>query len=161
REQGDIFCRIELDQRERVLQVCKPLLRRYVSAAKALAPPFSDRVQRCVLQELQATPLCPGVRRLAQPGMKFLDQAGFTYSGLANNQHQLPLASTRALPASNQHGNLFLATDQGREMALPRAASAAACPNDPVQRHWLRHAFEFVTAALLGDKQAGDLTLDA
>src|SRR5215472_16924180 len=128
REQGDIFRRIELDQRESVLQVCKSPLRRYVSAAKALAAPFSDRVQRCVLQELQATPLCPGVRRLAQPGMKFLDQARFTYSGLANNQHQLPLALPRALPAPHQHGDLFLATNQGREMALPRAASAAARP---------------------------------
>src|SRR5215470_11498276 len=120
REQGDIFRRIELDQRERVLQVCKPPLRRYVGAAETLATPFCHGVQRCVLQELQTTPLCPGMRRLAQPGMKFLDQARFTYSGLANNQHQLPLALPRALPPPHQRGDLFLATNQGREMALSR-----------------------------------------
>ena len=44
-------------------------------------------------------------------------------------------------------------------MALPRAASAAACPHQPEQRHRLRHAFEFVAAALLGDEQTGDLAL--
>jgi hypothetical protein len=37
-------------------------------------------------------------------------------------------------------------------MALPCAAFTIACPNDPVQRHWLRHAFQFMAAALLGDE---------
>src|SRR5262249_37906910 len=97
-----------------------------------LAPPFSDRVERCVLQELQATPLCPGVGHLAQLDMKLLDQARFAYSGLANNKRQLPVALTRALPASRQHGNLFLAADQAREMTLPHAASAATRPHQPV-----------------------------
>jgi hypothetical protein len=32
-------------------------------------------------------------------------------------------------------------------------------PHDPIQRHRLRHAFEFVVAALLGHEQAGDLAL--
>ena len=44
-------------------------------------------------------------------------------------------------------------------MALPRAASAAARPHEAEQRHRLRHAFEFVAAALLGDEQPGDLPL--
>jgi AAA ATPase domain len=34
--------------------------------------------------------------------------------------------------------------------------SAAACPHDPVQRHRFEHAFEFMAAAFLGDKQASD-----
>jgi hypothetical protein len=38
-------------------------------------------------------------------------------------------------------------------------ASAAARPNEPKYRDWLRHAFEFMAAALLGDEQAGDLPL--
>ena len=42
-------------------------------------------------------------------------------------------------------------------MALPRAASAAACPNETKQYHRLRHALEFMPAALLDDEQAGDL----
>src|SRR5215472_6380576 len=44
-------------------------------------------------------------------------------------------------------------------MALSRAASAAARPNDRVQRHRLRHALEIVAAALVGDEQACDLAL--
>src|SRR5262252_11051116 len=44
-------------------------------------------------------------------------------------------------------------------MALAHTATAAARPNDPEKRHRLRHAFERVRAALLGDKQPGDLTL--
>jgi hypothetical protein len=44
-------------------------------------------------------------------------------------------------------------------MALPGAATAAACSNDAVQRHRLRHAFELMAAALLGDEQACDLAL--
>jgi hypothetical protein len=44
-------------------------------------------------------------------------------------------------------------------MALPRAASAAACPDQPEQRHRFGHAFEFVVAALLDDEQASDLAL--
>ena len=44
-------------------------------------------------------------------------------------------------------------------MALSGAASAAARPHKPEQRHRLRHAFEFMAAALLGDEQAGNLAL--
>ena len=92
--------------------------------------------------------------------MKFLDQAGFAESRLADDQHQLPVALPRPLPAPHQHGDFLVAADQRREMALPRAASAAARSHEPEQRHRLGHAFELMAAALLGDKQAGDLTLD-
>ena len=44
-------------------------------------------------------------------------------------------------------------------MALGRAASAAARADDPVQHHRLRHAFESVAAALIGDEQSSHLTL--
>src|SRR5215469_11204260 len=44
-------------------------------------------------------------------------------------------------------------------MALAHTATAAARPNDPEKRHRLRHAFERVRAALLGDKQPGGLAL--
>src|SRR5262249_45712956 len=44
-------------------------------------------------------------------------------------------------------------------MALAHTATAAARPNDPEKRHRLRHAFEFVAATLLGDKQPGGLAL--
>ena len=116
-------------------------------------------MQRRVLQKLRAAPFDPGVRSVAQPGMKFLDQARLAEPRLADDQHQLPVALPRPLPAPHQHGDFLVATHERREMALPRAASAAARPHEPEQRHRLRHAFEFVAAALLGDEQAGDLTL--
>ena len=156
---GSILHRIELDQRQCILQVREALLGGHVGTAETLAAPIGDRVQRRVLQKLRTTPFGPGVRRVAQSGMKFLDQAGFTQSRLADDQHQLALALPRPLPAPHQHGDFLVATDERREMALPGTASAAARPHEPEQRHRLGHAFEFVAAALLGDKQAGDLAL--
>jgi hypothetical protein len=71
----------------------------------------------------------------------------------------LPVALPRPLPAAHQHCDFFLAADKRRQMALPGAASAAACPNDPIQRHRLRPALELMGAAFLGNEQAGDLPL--
>ena len=156
---GRILRRVELDLRQRAFQVRKPPLRRHVGAAEPLAAPFGDRVQRRVLQKLRAAPFDPGVRRVAQPGVKFLDQARLAEARLADDQHQLPVALPRPLPAPHQHGDFLVATDERREMALPRAASAAARPHEPEQRHRLGHAFECLAAALLGDEQAGDLAL--
>ena len=75
---GTILRRVELDLRQRALQLGEALLGGHVGAAETLAAPFGDRVQRRVLQKLRTAPFDPGVRRVAQPGMKFLDQAGFT-----------------------------------------------------------------------------------
>jgi signal transduction histidine kinase len=44
-------------------------------------------------------------------------------------------------------------------MPLSGAASSAARAHDAVKRHRFRHAFEFMAAALLDDKESGDLTL--
>ena len=68
--------------------------------------------------------------------MKFLDQARLAQSRLADDQHQLAVALPRALPAPQQHRDFLLAPDERRQMALPRAASAAARPHEPEQRHW-------------------------
>ena len=116
-------------------------------------------MQRRVLQELRAAPLHPGVQRITQAGAKFLDQPRLPEPRLADDQHQLPVALTRPLPAPHQHGNFLVATDQWGEMALASPASAAACPNDPVQRYRLRHPLEFMAAAFLGDEHARDLAL--
>src|SRR6478672_8730097 len=96
---------------------------RHVGATEALAAPLGDRVQWRVLQKLRATPFYPSVRYLTQPGMEFLDQAGFSQSWLAHDHHQLTIALPRPLPAPHQHRDLFLATHQRREMTLPRVTS--------------------------------------
>ena len=44
-------------------------------------------------------------------------------------------------------------------MTLACAASTTARADYPKQRHRLRHAFECMTAALIGDEQAGHLAL--
>ena len=69
-EQNGILPRIEVDLRQRTLQVGEPLLGRYVGAAETRPAPLSDGMQRCILQQLRATPFNPGVRDLAQSGMK-------------------------------------------------------------------------------------------
>src|SRR6516164_3959796 len=91
--------------------------------------------------------------------MKFLDQARFTQSRLADDQHQLTLALPSPLPAPHQRGDFFVAAHKRREMTLPGAASPAARSHEPEQRHWFSQAFEFMATALLGNKQANDLAL--
>ena len=91
--------------------------------------------------------------------MKFLDQTGFTQSRLAHNQNQLPLALPRSLPAPHQHGNFLVAAHKRGQVTLPGAAAAAARPHQSEQGHRLRHAFQYMAAALLNDEQTGDLAL--
>src|SRR5262249_50645227 len=111
---------------------------RRFGTAESLAAPFGNRVQRRVLQELRTSPFDPTMRRhLEQPGVKFLDQAGFTDARFADDQHQLPFALLRPLPAPIQHGDFFFAPDERREVPLPRAAPAAARPYKPEQRYRL------------------------
>jgi hypothetical protein len=71
----------------------------------------------------------------------------------------LAVALPRPLPAPHQHAEFFFATYEGGEVALSGAAATAACPHNPVQRHRLGHALEFMVAALLGDEQSSDLAL--
>ena len=91
--------------------------------------------------------------------MKFLNEAAFPETGLAYDQHQLPIALPRPLPPPHQHGDFFFAADERSEIALSRAASATTGSNKLEQRHRLRHSFQFMAAALFGDKKSGDLAL--
>jgi hypothetical protein len=86
---------VELDQRESVLQICKPPLRRHVGVTETLAAPLGARV----LQKLRAAPFHPRVRYIAQLGMKLLDQALLTEARFADDRYQLPIALPCALPA--------------------------------------------------------------
>src|SRR6476661_9907011 len=72
------------------------------------------------------------------------DQPRFTQSRFAHDQHQLPIAVPRAFPAPHQHGDFLVTADERREMALTGAASATARPNEPEERHRLRHPFKFM-----------------
>ena len=112
REQRGVLRRVELDLRQRVLQVREALLRRHVGAAETLAAPFGDRMQRRVLQKLRAAPFDPGVRRVAQPGMKFFDQARLPSPGSptistswpspcrARSQRRISIAISSSRPTS-------------------------------------------------------------
>src|SRR6516165_112414 len=112
-----------------------------------------------VLQNLRATPLDPRMRCFANPDKKFLDLARLAEPRFAHDVHQLPIATPSAVPASHKYRYFLVATDKRRAMALARATSATARPYQPEQRHRLRHAFQFMGAALLGDEQTGDLAL--
>jgi hypothetical protein len=91
--------------------------------------------------------------------MEFLNQARLAQPWLADDQHQLPVALARPFPAPHQEGYLLVAANERGEMALAPSASAATGAYDPVQRYRLGHTFEFVAAAILGDKETGDLAL--
>ena len=64
RQKGRILRRVELDLRQRALEVGKAPLRRNIGTAETLAAPFGDRMERRVLQKLRAAPFDPGVRRV-------------------------------------------------------------------------------------------------
>jgi hypothetical protein len=65
----------------------------------------------------------------------------------------------RARPVPHKYRYFLIATDKRRKMALACATSATARPYQPEQRHRLRHAFQFIGAALLSDEQTSDLAL--
>ena len=118
-------------------------------------------MQRRILQELRRAPLDPGVRRFGEPGAELLDQARLAEARLADDHDELALALARALPAPEQHRHLVVAADERRQRPCAGPAAGAARAHDPKERRRLGHAFERMRAAILGDEQAGDLTLDA
>src|SRR5262249_60431566 len=116
RQQRRVLRRVELDLRQRALELREPSLGGYVRATEPLSSPFGDRMQRRVLQELRAAPFGPGVRGGAQPTMKFFNQTRLAESRLTDDQHQLPVALPRPLPAPHQRRHFLLATDEGRKL---------------------------------------------
>jgi hypothetical protein len=51
-EQCSVLYRFNADLSQRIYQVSKPLRGRYIRPAKTKTAPFSDWMQRCVLQQL-------------------------------------------------------------------------------------------------------------
>jgi hypothetical protein len=100
------------------------------------------------------------VRRLAELQAKLLDEARLADAGLADDLDELPLASCGPLPAPTQEVELLLAPDE-RSQRAGAEAPATARAHDPKERRRLGHAFERMGAAILGDEQAGCLTLNA
>src|SRR5208337_1510192 len=127
--------------------------------AKSLAAPFGDRMQRRILQQLRRRPLDPGVGRLAEAGVKLLHQPRLAQARLPDDERELTLALASALPAPAEEIELLLASDEGGQSARPAASTAATRPNDAIERHRFRYAFELVRAAVLCDKQSGGLPL--
>jgi hypothetical protein len=152
REQGSVFRGIELDLGKRVFQVRQPPFRRQVSAAEALPAPFSDWVQRRVLQKLRAAPLHPGVRGVGEPGVEFLNQARFAQARFADDQRQLALAPTRPLPAPHQHGDFLVTAHKRGEIPLSGTAPATTGADEPEQGRRFGHPFERMRAALFRNK---------
>src|SRR5262245_41080667 len=116
-------------------------------------------MQRRVLQKLRAAPFDPGVRSVAQPSVKFLNEPRLADPRLADDQHQLAITLPRPLPAPRHHGDLFLAADERREIALSRTPAPAARPYKLEQPYRLWAPFQVMAAAFLSDKKAGDLAL--
>src|ERR1700722_10043648 len=100
-----------------------------------------------VLQELRTTPFDPGMWCLAKPGMEFLDQARLAQPRLTNDKHKLPFAAPSALPAPHEYRYFLIATDERRQMPLPRAAPATAGPHQNLSRRIDHHRAGFDTDA--------------
>ena len=101
------------------------------------------------------------MRRLAEPGAKLLDQPRLAHARLADDQRQLTLAFARALPAPGEKIELLLASNERRQRPRAAAPARAARANDAIECRRLGRAFQRMRAAILGDEQARDLTLNA
>jgi hypothetical protein len=113
REQGRVFCGVEPDKPQRVLEIREALLGRGIHT-KALPAPFRDWMKRGILQELRGSPFDPGVRRLRQARMELLDEPRLAESRFADDQHQLAFASLCAVPPARKRTELLLAADKRR-----------------------------------------------
>ena len=91
----------------------------------------------------------------AQPGGTSSIKPKRDPAWFANDQHVVD--RLRAVPALDQHGHFVVVTYKRREIARAGTASAAARPHQPKQSHRLGHALQRVSAALLGDEQAGEI----
>ena len=112
REQRRVFGWVQADQTQSVLEVGQALFGGQVRA-EALPAPFGDRMQRRILQQLRRRPLDPGVRRLAEAAVKLLHQPRLAQARLADDQRELALAFTRAIPAPGEKIELLLTPDEG------------------------------------------------
>jgi len=83
-------------------------------------------MERRVLQQLRGGPFDPGVRRFGKPAAELLDEPRFAEAGLADDLNELPLAGSRALPASEEDPEVVFAPDERRVGAGPNAPAAAA-----------------------------------
>ena len=153
-----IFVGVEADEPKRVLEVSETPVGRLIRA-EALSAPFGDRVQRRILQQLRGRQFDKGVRHLPKRRAKLLDEARLADAGLADDERELALAIADPLPAPPKLAELFLAPDQGRQ--LPGAdAPPAARALDAKEGRRLGRAFQRMRAAILGDEQAGQLTVN-
>ena len=134
--------------------------RRASRAAEPLAAPFGDRVQRRILQQLRRRPFDPGVRRLAELRAKLLDEPRLADAGLADDEHELALASRAPAPSAGARGRAPPRARRAGVRARAPTRRAAARAHDAKERHRLGHAFERMRAAVLGDKQPGGLPLN-
>jgi hypothetical protein len=152
REQGHVFRCVQTDQPQGILEFGESSFVGRVDVAEAHPSPFRDGMHRRILQQLRGPPLDPGMRRLAEPDAKLLDQPRLAQARLADDERELTLALASALPAPAEEIELLLASDERGQGARAAAPAAAASANDAIERHWLRHAFELMRAAVLSDK---------
>ena len=112
--------------RGRPAQACsrgrRGAVRPAASAPKRWRPHSAIGCSGVFCRSCEERPFDPGVRRLAEPGVKLLDQPRLAEAGLADDQHELALAFARALPAARQQRKLLLAADEGRQRARRRRA---------------------------------------
>ena len=151
--------RVVSHQRERLIEIGEALVRRNLRPAEPEPSPLGERMQRRVLQQLRGGPLDPGVRRLAEPGAKLLDEPRLAEARLADDLDELAFAAARPLEAPHQERQVVLAADERRERARPAASSGAARAHNSVERDRRRHALERMRALVLGDEEARDLPL--
>jgi len=86
---------------------------------------LDQRMESAPLGIGRAAALEPGVGRLGEPLAERLDQPRLTETRLARDQHRLPSALLRLLPAFDQQPQLLVAADQRGERARVHVEATA------------------------------------
>ena len=137
-------------------------VRRAASAPKRCRPHSAIGCSGVFCRSCDDDPFDPGVRRLAEPGVKLLDQPRLAEAGLADDQRRTGPRLRGRAPSGGVSSSSSSSRPTKRRQS-PRAAppAAAARANDAIERHRRRHALELMRALVLDDEQPGGLPLDA
>ena len=121
------------------------------------------RIERAAGVEGRAEVVQVDARLLLQLLAQALDEARLADPGLARQQHHLALAVLGLAPARQQHTDLVLAPDQGRQPARRGGLEARGAGRlaHPVHRDRRAHAPDRQRAEVVADEQALDQAIGA
>ncbi len=127
--------------------------------AEAASQPVDDRLEGGGAPERCAAPLEPGVRLVAEPAAKLVEESRFAKACLSDQEARLAAPLARGLEGGAQRRELLLAPHQRREARRGDGVDApadGAVGNDAVHANGLGPALDLLLALVLELEEARD-----